>query len=210
MTRLPLRTRWRRRLWSTRLVSATVKVTLLLMCDYMRENGHVSVPQATLARTLGCNDRRVRDHIKQAIDAELLCRVGGGYRGRTAEYQALLPVEKGGRKLAAINDPEIVRFSCGERRPPVRPPIPTTDLSSDGSAQDESSDGDDEMDGLRLADLTHPSISSNHNGQPPATSTPDDDAAAASPTTANVRRAHSVVETTPPLHNPHMEVTADG
>lgn len=112
----PLKPKWRRRLWSTGLVSPAVKVTLLLLCEYMREDGRVSVPQSTLAKTLGCDPRRVRDHIKQAVDAELLARTGGGYRGRTAEFKALLPPEKGGRKLAAFQDPENVRLSPHERR----------------------------------------------------------------------------------------------
>jgi hypothetical protein len=45
---------------------------------------------------LGVDTRQITKWIREAIDARLLDKVGGGYRGRTAEYAAVIPCLKVG------------------------------------------------------------------------------------------------------------------
>lgn len=85
-----LRDRWRATLWRAPVSDAT-RILLLLLADHMRTDGHVSVPRAELAATLGRTERRVNDRIKEARAAGLLDCIAAGRPGRTAEYVALLP-----------------------------------------------------------------------------------------------------------------------
>jgi hypothetical protein len=69
---------------------------LTVMYFRMTEKGYVSMPRTELADILGVDTRQITRWIREAIDARLLDKVGGGYRGRTAEYAAVIPCLKVG------------------------------------------------------------------------------------------------------------------
>jgi hypothetical protein len=89
--RRTLRSRWRAKVFTTGLVSAEVKVTLLALSDEMAENGYVSVPMTRMVKRLDRRERLILRHYASAIDAGLIARVSRGYEGHTAVYQATLP-----------------------------------------------------------------------------------------------------------------------
>jgi hypothetical protein len=69
---------------------------LTVMYFGMTEKGYVSVPRTELADILGVDSRQITRWIREAIDARLLDKVGGGYHGRTAEFGAVIPTLKVG------------------------------------------------------------------------------------------------------------------
>jgi hypothetical protein len=72
------------------------RLMLTVMYFRMTEKGYVSIPRTELARILGVDTRQITRWIREAIDARLLDKVGGGYHGRTAEYAAVIPCRKVG------------------------------------------------------------------------------------------------------------------
>lgn len=154
--RPPLRTTWRRLVLRTHAITDATRVVLLVLADEMRQDGYVSVPRKDIAARLGRSERRVQQRIADAREAGLLTVIRPGYRGHTAEYRAVLPDERvtvsSTLSRAGFRHP----FS-GEWVPPGGPTTTRANLSLDGSAPDESSDG--EMDGLRLANPSQSSPS---------------------------------------------------
>jgi hypothetical protein len=70
------------------------RLMLTVMYFRMTEKGHVSIPRTELAAILGVHPSRIATWTKEAIDAGLLQKVGGGYHGRTAEFTAVIPSPK--------------------------------------------------------------------------------------------------------------------
>lgn len=89
------------------------RVLLLYLASHMTDAGRVSVPRARIVAELNIDERRVTARITEATRAGLLSKRGGGYNGRTAEYEALLP---NGVKVAAERPPSTVKVA-GERPP---------------------------------------------------------------------------------------------
>jgi hypothetical protein len=85
------------------------RLMLTVMYFRMTEKGYVSVPRTELADILGVGDRQVTRWIREAIDARLLDKVGGGYHGRTAEYAAVIPC----RKVGGNNPPSRAKVAAG-------------------------------------------------------------------------------------------------
>jgi hypothetical protein len=85
---------------------------LTVMYFRMTEKGFVSIPRTELAAILGVHPSRIAAWTKEAIDAGLLQKVGGGYHGRTAEFTAVIPSPKvtgnrspSGRKVPVFRSP---------------------------------------------------------------------------------------------------------
>lgn len=97
------RGRWMDEICGSPHVSAEVKVLLLTMARWMDEAGHVSVPREQLAALLRCAPRNITAKQTAACGARLLKRTGRGHRGKTAEFQALVPgVEPPQRVTASV------------------------------------------------------------------------------------------------------------
>ena len=98
------RGRWMDEICGSPRVSPEVKVLLLTMARWMDEAGQVSVPREQLAALLRCAPRNITAKQTAACEALLLKRTGGGHRGRTAEFQALVPgVETPERVTASVS-----------------------------------------------------------------------------------------------------------
>lgn len=106
MTRPSRLARWRAVIFRTTAVRPTVRIVMLALADYMREDGRVSVPLSTMSARLGMTHRRILAAYADAIDAELLDRVSHGYEGHTAEYQALLPGPERVPDQSTLSTPE--------------------------------------------------------------------------------------------------------
>lgn len=89
--RAGLRERWLAAVVVNKSVADAVKVTLFALAQHMTSSGYVSVPRERLAEMVDKHQSRVTEHIATARRAGLLDKVEGGYRGRTAEYVAVLP-----------------------------------------------------------------------------------------------------------------------
>jgi DNA-binding Lrp family transcriptional regulator len=87
-----LRDRWINTVFADGSISDACRVLLLFLARHMTDAGRVSVPRETVADELGIQPRRVTARITEATRAGLLSKRGGGYNGRTAEYEALLKV----------------------------------------------------------------------------------------------------------------------
>jgi hypothetical protein len=83
--RRSLKSRWKARLFTTGVVTATVEVTLFALYEDMHEDGSVSVPMTRMVKRLSSNPWRILAHYQAAIDAGLLAqgfpRVRGPHRG---------------------------------------------------------------------------------------------------------------------------------
>ena len=90
-----MRDRWITEVFQADYIGDACRVLLLLLGQRMTDAGRVSVPRSELARALGRHEQRIAERIKEAREAGLLDQVGGGYRGVTAIYEALLPGAKG-------------------------------------------------------------------------------------------------------------------
>jgi hypothetical protein len=97
------------------------RLMLTVMYFRMTEKGYVSVPRTELAAILGVHPRYITRWTREAIDAGLLQKVGGGYHGRTAEYAAVIPcrkVDRNGpplsRKVAGFSTPKQATFHRGK------------------------------------------------------------------------------------------------
>jgi hypothetical protein len=83
---------------------------MLTLATMMTDAGTVSVPRQQLADMLGVDPRRITDRIGEARQAGLLDLLGGGYRGRSAEYIAVI----GTGSASTITRRKV---------PPERPPL---------------------------------------------------------------------------------------
>lgn len=133
---------WRRQVYRATVVGGRVQVLLLLMADHMRADRKVSIPRARLAAYLDITERRVSERIKVAIEHGYLDKVGGGYRGRTAEYQALFPAERV-TPTSTLSSTETRTLSPLERVTDGGYPITTADLSARGADRDVGSNEDE-------------------------------------------------------------------
>jgi len=95
MSRRGLRDRWRdEHVIPHKEIGDACKVLLLILAGRMTDRGAVSVPRDQLAAMLDVDPRRITAGIGVAVRHRLLMKVGGGYRGRTAEYVAVIPTGK--------------------------------------------------------------------------------------------------------------------
>ena len=74
-------------------VGTACKLLLMYLTATHRvtERGAVAFKRDVVADELGIHPQQVSKGIREAIDAGLLDKRGGGYRGRTAEYEVLIP-----------------------------------------------------------------------------------------------------------------------
>ena len=93
--RAGLRERWVKVVLETTLVTDQVKLVLIALSTSMTDAGYVSVPREHIAQMLGKHPARITAALAAAREAGLLDRNGGGYRGRTAQYIAVLPTPSG-------------------------------------------------------------------------------------------------------------------
>ena len=89
-----LRDKWRAAVLVNPAIDGETRAMLLVLHSWMTDNGRVSVPRQRLADMFGVDPRRITERIKRARDARLLDKVGGGYRGRTSIYDAVIPAGK--------------------------------------------------------------------------------------------------------------------
>ena len=108
-----LRDRWRPIVLRTDAIHDACRVLLLVLHDRMTPAGYVSVPRPELADILDVHEQRITERVAEAVAAGLLQKVGGGYRGVTAQYVAVIPTRKGN----AATDTNEARLVTGERLP---------------------------------------------------------------------------------------------
>lgn len=95
------RDRWVRAVLADTRIGDACKVVLVAFATHMSDAGYVSVPRDVIAAMVGKHPSRVTESVTVARRVGLLDQVGGGYRGRTAEYVAVLP----GRKVTGRRSP---------------------------------------------------------------------------------------------------------
>lgn len=148
-----LRDRWRdEHVIPHKGIGDACKVLMLVLATRMTERGAVSVPRDHLAKQLDIDPRRITAGIGVAVNYGLLMKVGGGYRGRTAEYVAVIPTR---RKVAGERPPLSVHLSdvypvlkvAGERPPSTRALVSKTRKRRDNQRNDGVERDDDEMQG---------------------------------------------------------------
>jgi hypothetical protein len=76
-------------------IDAGTRQLLLTLYMLMTPAGMVSVPRKELAELFGCSSDLVSQWVSRAVKAGLLSKCGGGYPGRVAEYEAILPTSNG-------------------------------------------------------------------------------------------------------------------
>ncbi len=105
MRRRGLRDRWADEVERSDRIGNACRVLLLAMARRMTDAGSVSIPREQLAEMLNTYPSRITERIVEAKRAGLLDQTGGGYRGRTASYVAVLPARKvtGERSPIAAN-----------------------------------------------------------------------------------------------------------
>ena len=96
-----MRDRWRAAVVTSTDIDGETRAMLVVLLDWMSDTGRVTVPRDRLADLFAVDPRRITERIKRARDAGLLDKVGGGYRGRTAIYDAVIP----SRKVAGLQPP---------------------------------------------------------------------------------------------------------
>lgn len=114
MRRRGLRDRWADEVERSDRIGNACRVLLLAMARRMTDAGSVSIPREQLAEMLNTYPSRITERIVEAKRAGLLDQTGGGYRGRTASYVAVLPAKKvtGERSpIAANGDGQAVTIS---------------------------------------------------------------------------------------------------
>lgn len=76
-------------------IDGETRALLLLLYHYMTPHGYVSVPRAVLADLFQVDERRISERISRAVKAGYLTkRPHSGYRGRPAEYEAVIVTAK--------------------------------------------------------------------------------------------------------------------
>ncbi len=114
-----IRDRWRdEHVIPHKEIGDACKLLLLVIATKMTNRGAVSVPRDRLAAMLDVDPRRITAGIGEAINHGLLMKAGGGYRGMTAQYVAVIPSGKVdgerpplGRKVAGERPPSNVHLS---------------------------------------------------------------------------------------------------
>ena len=88
-----LRDRWVSAVAGCPTVGSACKLLMfyLVATNRVTPRGFVTFKRDTVAGELGVHPQRITDRIKEARNAGLLDRVGGGYEGRTAEYAVTVP-----------------------------------------------------------------------------------------------------------------------
>jgi hypothetical protein len=111
------------------------RTLLHVLYAYMSDAGYVSIPRDALAELFGCDPRRITERMARARKAGLITRRGGGYKGRAAEYEALIPTSKGASRAHSLEHPfwQRVRQDCTLSMPALTHP-----LASDSPAFDTS------------------------------------------------------------------------
>jgi hypothetical protein len=97
MSRSPrkgMRERWLPYVYAADIDGST-RSLLLTLYLLMTPAGHVSVPRGDLAELFGVHPDLVSQWVARAVKAGLLSKRGGGYPGRVAEYEAILPTANG-------------------------------------------------------------------------------------------------------------------
>ena len=89
-----LRDRWRAAVLVNPGIDGETRAMLLVLHSWMTDSGRVSVPRQRLADMFDVDPRRITERIKRARDAQLLDKVGGGFRNRTSIYDAVIPTGK--------------------------------------------------------------------------------------------------------------------
>ena len=100
---------WHAEVLRTKAIPDACRVLLLVLAERMSDGAYVSISQKALADLLDVDTRRISGRVTQAKRAGLL-RQTGGYRGRTSEYQGVLPE----RKVAELCRPNSVVHSAPE------------------------------------------------------------------------------------------------
>ena len=115
-TRAGLRARWVAAVYADREIADGCRVLLLFLAETMTDAGRVSIPRDTISAALGIDPRRVTSRITEATRRGLLSKRGGGWKGRTAEYEARA-------KVAVERPPSRATdggFPSTFKRPPLR------------------------------------------------------------------------------------------
>lgn len=86
-----IRDTWMTAVLASKRIDGETRALLLYLHTVMTPHGRVSIPRAVLAERFGVDPARIKERIRRAAEAGLIVRRSGGYRGRTAEYEALLP-----------------------------------------------------------------------------------------------------------------------
>jgi hypothetical protein len=90
-----LRDRWFAAVLSSSVIGDACKLTLAVLYTRMTDQGYVSMPRSEIAALMGKHERKISEHIREARDAGLLNQIGGGYKSRSAQYVAVIPITKG-------------------------------------------------------------------------------------------------------------------
>jgi hypothetical protein len=90
-----LRDKWRAAVLVNPDIDGETRAMLFVLADRMTDAGRVSVTRKYLADIFNVHERRISDRVRRAVDAGLLSRVGGGYRGRAQIFDAVIPARKG-------------------------------------------------------------------------------------------------------------------
>jgi DNA-binding Lrp family transcriptional regulator len=83
--------------WVAAIAAADVGPSCKMLLFYLVASGRcttsgaISFPRDAVAHELGLHPQRISERIREARDAGLLDKRGGGYRGRAAEYVAVIP-----------------------------------------------------------------------------------------------------------------------
>jgi hypothetical protein len=118
--RAGLRDRWRDdHVIPNREIGDACKVLLLVLASRMTDRGSVSVPREQLAKELDVHPQRITDRISEAKRTGLLQQAGGGHRGRTAQYVAVIPSK--GNRSAVTNSGKGNGLAVTFERLPFRP-----------------------------------------------------------------------------------------
>jgi len=75
-------------------VSEGTRALLLYLYTQMGDTGTVSVPRERLAALFGVSERRISKRIAEAVEAGLLTKTDGGWKGLTAMYCAFIPTAR--------------------------------------------------------------------------------------------------------------------
>jgi hypothetical protein len=114
-----LRDRWRLEVYRSGRIGDACRVLLIYLADNMTDSGSVSIPREVIAKALEVHPRRVTDRITEAVRAGLLQKAGGGWKGMTAQYVAVLPAK------VALERPPFASIGGGFPSTYKRPPLET-------------------------------------------------------------------------------------
>lgn len=149
---------WRNVVFRSTAITDSVRVVLLLLAEYMREDLTVSVPRRTLSTRLGKSERRVSQRIADAHEAGFLDTVVRGQKYTTAVYAATFPnpLSVTVSSTLRVSENDTLRTDISPVSvTPGGPTITTADLPVIGSGGDGGSD-DDRAD---IVDASNPAAS---------------------------------------------------